>query len=52
VRDYAEAGVTRMFALAPGSWIEASARWHRVENDYEYSFRVLAVGRITAWLRR
>jgi len=52
VRDYAEAGVTRAFALAPGSWLEASARWHRVENDYEYSFRVLAVGRFRARLRR
>jgi hypothetical protein len=43
LRDYAEAGLTRTFPLAPGSWLEASARWHRVENDYEYSFRVLAV---------
>jgi hypothetical protein len=32
-----------MFPLAASSWLEASARWHRVENDYEYSFRVLAV---------
>jgi hypothetical protein len=46
VRDYAEAGVTRTFDLAPDSWIEASARWHRVENDYEYSFRVIAVARL------
>lgn len=43
LRDYAEAGLTRMFPLAASSWLEASARWHRVENDYEYSFRVLAV---------
>ena len=51
VRDYAEAGASRLFTLAPGSWLEASARWHRVENDYEYSFRVIAVARITATLR-
>jgi hypothetical protein len=42
LRDYAEAGLTRTFALARESWLEASARWHRVENDYEYSFRILA----------
>jgi hypothetical protein len=51
VRDYAEAGASRLFTLAPGSWLEASARWHRVENDYEYSIRVIAVARITAELR-
>lgn len=50
LRDYAEAGVTRTFPLAAGSWLEASARWHRVERDYEYSFRVLAVGRLRAKL--
>ncbi len=43
LRDYAEAGLTRTFPLAPRSWLEASARWHRVENDYESSFRILAV---------
>jgi hypothetical protein len=47
IRDYAETGLTRLFALAPQSWIEASARWHRVENDYEYSLRILAVARLT-----
>ena len=47
LRDYAEAGLTRLFPLAPQSWIEASARWHRVENDYEYSFRIVAVARLT-----
>ena len=52
LRDYAEAGVTRTFDLAPGSWLEASARWHRVERDYEYSFRILAVGRLRARLKR
>jgi hypothetical protein len=46
VRDYAEAGLTRTFELAPRSLLEVSARWHRVENDYEYSFRILAIARL------
>jgi hypothetical protein len=45
LRDYAEAGLTRTVDLAPRSFLEISARWHRVENDYEYSFRILAVAR-------
>ena len=47
LRDYAEAGLTRLFPLAAHSWLEASARWHRVENDYEYSFRILATARLS-----
>jgi hypothetical protein len=47
LRDYAEAGLTRLFPLAPRSWLEASVRWHRVENDYEYSFRIFAVAALT-----
>lgn len=46
LRDYAEAGLTRVFPLAPHSWLEASVRWHRVENNYEYSFRIFAVARL------
>jgi hypothetical protein len=46
LRDYAEAGLTRTFELAPRSLLEVSARWHRVENDYEYSFRILAIARL------
>ncbi len=46
LRDYAEAGLTRTFPLAPDASLEVSARWHRVENDYEYSFRVLAVTKL------
>jgi hypothetical protein len=46
VRDYAEAGLTRTVELAPRSSIEVSARWYRVENDYEYSFRILAIARL------
>lgn len=52
LRDYAEAGLTRTFPLAPESSLEVSARWHRVENDYEYSFRVLAVAKLHRRLRR
>lgn len=46
LRDYAEAGVTRSFALAKDSWLEASIRGHRVENHYEYSFRILSVAKL------
>lgn len=46
LRDYAEAGLTRTFGLAMGASLEMSARWHRVENDYEYSFRVLGIARL------
>ena len=42
-RDYSEAGVTRRFTLAPSAILEASGRLHRIENRYEYSFRVLSV---------
>ncbi len=44
VRDYAEAGVTRVGAPVPGVLLEGSARLHRVESHYEYSFRI--VGRV------
>lgn len=44
VRDYAEAGLTRGIAPVPGVLLEGSARLHRVENHYEYSFRI--VGRV------
>ena len=43
LRDYAEAGLTRTFDLAPASWLEASFRLHRVERQLEYSFRIVAV---------
>jgi hypothetical protein len=42
-RDYSEAGVTRRFSLAPGATLDIAGRIHRVENRYEYSFRVLSV---------
>ena len=41
-RDYGEIGVTRRFTPAPGVRIAASARLHRVESHYEYSYRIVA----------
>jgi hypothetical protein len=45
-RDYAEAGLTRRWNPAPEVWLEASARMHRTERDYEYSFRIVATSAI------
>ena len=42
-RDYSEAGLTRRFTLAPAAIVEVSGRVHRIENHYEYSFRVKSV---------
>lgn len=42
-RDYSEAGLTRIFRPAPGVVLHASARFHRTEKHYEYSYRILAV---------
>jgi hypothetical protein len=44
VRDYAEAGLTRAGSPVAGVLLEGSARLHRIENEYEYSFRI--VGRV------
>jgi hypothetical protein len=41
-RDYAEIGLTRSARPVPELQLEGSARLHRVEDRYEYSFRVLA----------
>ena len=51
VRDYAEAGLTRSFHPADGVRLEASARAHRTERFYEYSFRVLAAVAVRARVR-
>ncbi|HET7218481.1 MAG TPA: hypothetical protein VFJ02_10555 [Vicinamibacterales bacterium] len=51
VRDYAEAGLTRTFKPAAGVLVEASGRLHRIEKDYEYSFRILARAAIAFRLR-
>ncbi|MGH9373756.1 MAG: hypothetical protein ACRD15_19725 [Vicinamibacterales bacterium] len=48
VRDYAEAGLTRTFTLAPTARIETSFRLHRIERHYEYSYRLLAVADVRA----
>lgn len=42
-RDYAEVGLTRRFTLAPAAVLDVSGRFHRVENHYEYSYRVLSI---------
>jgi hypothetical protein len=42
LRDYAEIGLTRHFYPAPTVQFDASARLHRVESHYEYSYRLLA----------
>jgi hypothetical protein len=42
-RDYSEAGLTRRFTLAPNAILEVSARFHRVENHYEHSYRILSI---------
>ena len=42
IRDYAETGVTRTFIPVAGTVLEASVRYHRIEDHYEYSYRVLA----------
>ena len=44
VRDYGEVGITRHFRPAVGVHLFASARLHRVESSYEYSYRI--VGRV------
>ena len=43
VRDYMELGLTRRFLLAKDSFLETTARFHRTENNYEVSFRILGV---------
>jgi hypothetical protein len=50
-RDYAEAGVTRAFRPAQGVAIAVSARIHRIEADYEYSYRVIATANLGLRLR-
>jgi hypothetical protein len=51
VRDYSEVGLARAFVPAPGVSFEAAARMHRVENHYEYSYRVLCTTRLEWKLR-
>lgn len=53
-RHYGELGLTKRFYSADGVEVEGSARMHRVEKDYDYSYRVLAhVGLdFLVWRRR
>jgi hypothetical protein len=46
LRDYGEVGLTRIVPLAPGSVLEASIRWHRIEADDDWSLRLLGVARL------
>jgi hypothetical protein len=46
IRDYSEAGLTRTFRPAPGIVLGASARFHRVETHYEYSYRIVGAARL------
>lgn len=51
-RDYAEAGLSRRFTLAPGASAEVSGRLHRTERHYEYSFRILSAASLRWALRK
>ncbi len=50
-RDYAEAGAARRFQLAPSASLEVSARYHRIERFYEYSYRVTSTINVSGRLR-
>jgi hypothetical protein len=51
-RDYSELGVTRTFKPASGLSIHASARLHRTERHYEYSYRILGVASLRWQIRQ
>jgi hypothetical protein len=51
-RDYSESGLTKLFRPAPGVDVEASGRLHRVEGDFGYSFRLLAIVNLAWQLRQ
>jgi hypothetical protein len=40
-RHYGEIGLTKIFHPAAGVELEGSARIHRIEKDYNYSYRIL-----------
>jgi hypothetical protein len=50
-RDYAEIGAARRFQLAPGASLDVSARFHRTERYYEYSYRVTSTIDVGARIR-
>ncbi len=41
-RHYGEVGLARTFYEADGVALEGALRFHRIERDYNYSFRILA----------
>lgn len=41
-RHYGEVGLSKIFHPAEGVEVEGSARMHRIEKDYNYSYRILA----------
>jgi hypothetical protein len=51
-RDYGELGLTRHYRPVEGLSVEVSGRLHRVESDYEYSYRVLATTKLGLPLKR
>jgi hypothetical protein len=51
VRDYAEAGLSKTFRLAPGASLQASFRFHRIERHYEYSYRIVAIANVRTRLK-
>ncbi len=50
-RDYAEIGAARRFQLAPSASLEVSARYHRIERFYEYSYRVTSTINVAGRIR-
>ena len=51
IRDYAEVGAARRFTLASSATLEVSARYHRIERFYEYSYRVTSTINVAARVR-
>ncbi len=49
IRDYGEVGVARLFRPAPEIDVEMSFRFHRIESDYTYSYRVLGIVHFKLW---
>jgi hypothetical protein len=52
IRDYSEAGITRIFRPAAALTLQASVRIHRIERHYEYSYRILGVTSLDWSLRK
>ena len=49
VRDYSEAGLTRLFQLASAIDFEGSLRLHHIESRFAYSYRLVAIVHLTLW---